>query len=247
MDGYEYRFIIDAFEPHTMPMARLAEYMADLARLLGAESRVHFARIEEGSLALVQNIEPSALAEVKGRITALEAGTPDAALFDAYNSLDLKLQKDDARAKLVAPKCAQIIEFLGRDRPQPITYGPFSEEGTLQGELISIRGKDITKHLIFQDGPVSYSNLQTNEEIARQLRHHMFDHVRVNGTGRWFRLEDGTWKLQSFTVRSFEILSDETLLDVVSRLRKVQGNRWSESQDPINELLKLRGDDDQVH
>lgn len=247
MDGYEYRFIIDVFKPNTIPMARLAEYMADLARLLGSEAHVHFDRLEESSLALVQTIEPAAYPAVQSRIRSLDAGTPDEALRKDYEALDLKLQKDKARAKLLPPNSALIIEFPGRDRPQPVTYGPFAEEGTLQGQLISIRGKDATKHLIIQDGPVSYSNLETSEEMARELRHHTFDYVRVNGTGRWLRLEDGTWKLQAFNVRSFEILSDEPLADVIAKLRKVSGNRWADSVNPISELLNLRGDDEQVH
>lgn len=247
MDGYEYKFIIDVFKPDTISMARLAEYMADLARLLGSEAQVHFNRLEESSLALVQTIEPAAYPAVQSRVRALEAGTPDEDLHKAFEALDLKLQTDKARAKLLPPKSAQIVEFPGRDRPQPMTYGPFSEEGTLQGQLVSIGGKDASKHLIIQDGPVRYSGLQTTEDMARELRHHTFDHVRVNGTGRWLRLEDGTWKLQSFIVRSFEILSDEPLADVVAKLRKVPGNRWTDSPDPIGELLDLRGDDDQVH
>lgn len=247
MDGYEYKFIIDVFKPNTISMARLAEYMADLARLLGSEAQVHFDRLEEGSLALVPTIEPAAYPIVQGRIRALEAGLPDDGLRKAFDDLDLKLLKDKAKAKLLPPKSGQIIEFPGRDRPKPNTYGPFSEEGTLQGQLVSIGGKDASKHLIIQDGPVRYSGLETSEDMARELRHHTFDHVRVSGTGRWLRLEDGTWKLQGFTVRSFEILSDEPLADVISKLRKVPGNRWVDSVDPISELLNLRSDDDQVH
>lgn len=247
MDVYEYKFVIDVFKPGTISMARLAEYMADLARLLGSEAQVHFDRLEESSLALVQYIEPAAYPAVQGRIRALEAGLPDENLRKAYEALDLKLQKDKARGKLLHPQSAQSIEFPGRDRPQPMIYGPFSEEGSLQGQLVSIGGKDASKHLIIQDGAVRYSGLETTENMARELRHHTFDHVRVNGTGRWLRSEDGTWKLQGFVVRSFEILSDEPLAEVVARLRNVPGNRWTDSADPIGQLLDLRGDDDQVH
>jgi hypothetical protein len=34
-DGTEYRFVIDAYSPDTMPMARLAQYMAELSQILG--------------------------------------------------------------------------------------------------------------------------------------------------------------------------------------------------------------------
>ena len=32
-EQHEYRFVIDAFSPETLPMSRLAEYMGELARL----------------------------------------------------------------------------------------------------------------------------------------------------------------------------------------------------------------------
>jgi hypothetical protein len=39
--GTEYRFKIGAYTPQTMPMARLAEYMAELAVLLGEPSPIN--------------------------------------------------------------------------------------------------------------------------------------------------------------------------------------------------------------
>ena len=42
----EYRFEIDAFTPATIPMARLAEYVSDLAKMFGNNSSVHLGRIE---------------------------------------------------------------------------------------------------------------------------------------------------------------------------------------------------------
>ncbi len=59
-DTDEYRFVIDAYSPETLPMSRLAEYMTDLARLFGTAERVHFVRLEAGSTVLVQRVEPEA-------------------------------------------------------------------------------------------------------------------------------------------------------------------------------------------
>ena len=53
-DQHEYRFVIDALSPDSLPMARLAEYMGELARLLGRPDQVHFERLEGGSTVLVQ-------------------------------------------------------------------------------------------------------------------------------------------------------------------------------------------------
>ena len=40
-----YHFVIDALTPESVPMARLAEYMADLADLFGHKEHVHFDRV----------------------------------------------------------------------------------------------------------------------------------------------------------------------------------------------------------
>lgn len=56
-----YRFVIDeSFTPDTLPMWRLAEYMTDMADLLGEKSYVHFVQIEGGSTVLVQDVEHEA-------------------------------------------------------------------------------------------------------------------------------------------------------------------------------------------
>ena len=57
MTPVEYVLRIDAFTPDTMPMARLAEYLGALARLLGHAEHTHFVRLEEGSAKLVHRVD----------------------------------------------------------------------------------------------------------------------------------------------------------------------------------------------
>ena len=42
----------------TLPMERLAQYMADLSKMLGEPARVHFVELREGSIGLVHVVEP---------------------------------------------------------------------------------------------------------------------------------------------------------------------------------------------
>ena len=49
-------FVIDAYSPETLPMSRLAEYMAQLATLLGEKSHVHFVELAAGSAKLVHAV-----------------------------------------------------------------------------------------------------------------------------------------------------------------------------------------------
>jgi hypothetical protein len=48
MTEYEYTFRIDVFTPETMPMARLAEYLAELSKLVGHSQSTHFDRVAPG-------------------------------------------------------------------------------------------------------------------------------------------------------------------------------------------------------
>ena len=64
----QYRLKIDVFSVDSLPMSRLAEYMAELAVRLGERERVHFSHLEAGSAVLVSDIEPVALLEVEERV-----------------------------------------------------------------------------------------------------------------------------------------------------------------------------------
>jgi predicted ATPase len=76
MDAHrEYRYVIDAFTSDTLPMARLAEYMREVAALLGEPERVHFARLEAGSAVLVSKIEARVGPKVAARVNGLKDGT----------------------------------------------------------------------------------------------------------------------------------------------------------------------------
>src|ERR1700740_2307709 len=53
----ELRFHIHEYTPHTLPMERLAEYLKNLAVLLGGTQEVHFVRLEAGSVSCALETE----------------------------------------------------------------------------------------------------------------------------------------------------------------------------------------------
>lgn len=146
-ETYEYRFRIDAFTPATMPMARLAEYMADLASLLGHAERVHFVRVEEGSVVLVQQIDPEGAPVVEARVKGIGCGEGHSDARRAFQALDQRLAQDNATGVLLEPTGAEVIRFLGRDRAKPVVYGSFRQQGSIDGILVRIGGKDESVHL----------------------------------------------------------------------------------------------------
>ena len=91
---HRYRFVIEAYTPETLPMARLAEYMGKMATLLGEKAHVHFVRIEEGSAALLQEVEPEAQPAVRERIHAMREQAGPADVRQAYEALNGLLVDD---------------------------------------------------------------------------------------------------------------------------------------------------------
>lgn len=239
----EYRYIIDAFTPETLPMARLAEYMRELAALLGQPEHVHFDRLERGSTVLISRIDASAAPKVMDRVRGLSDGTALEEVRTAFRQLDSMLAEDKAVGRLEDLTGAEIIVFPGRTRPKPQIFGPFNQEGTLDGRLVRIGGLGKAIRALLDDGHRVFPCSVTKEQ-AKKLAAHLFDVVRVTGRGRWTREGDGRWKLHSFKVFSFEVLNERSIAQVVDELRRVPGNGWRNIADPYTDLAKLRRDDD---
>jgi hypothetical protein len=129
----EHRFRIDVFTPETLPMERLAEYMARFAKLLGEEERVHFVSLEPGSAVLVARAEAQAAPKVEHRLIELSRGRGDPDTQKAFQELDDMLLADNAVGQLLDSSGAEIIAFPGRTRPKPLEFGPFREDAVLEG------------------------------------------------------------------------------------------------------------------
>ncbi len=239
----EYRFVIDAYSPETLPMSRLAEYMADLARLLGKAEQVHFVRLEPGSTVLVQNVEPEAVPEVRKRVQAIVRDDAPADVAAAFKALNRHLANDNAIGSLQEGD-GEVVRFPGRERPQPLTFGAFNEPGVLDGVLIRVGGRDDTVPVHLQDGDIIHV-CNATRDMARRLAAHLYGPVlRVRGEGRWERDADGNWSMKRFNISGFEELDDAPLAEIVGRLRAVEGSRWSDVDDLPAELQRLRGLDE---
>ena len=102
-------FVIDAYSPETLPMSRLAEYMAELATLLGEKEHVHFVELAAGSARLVHAVEHEASPKVRSRLHAARVGDGDPEARRAFDTLDHMLRDDNASGEL--------REATGREAP----------------------------------------------------------------------------------------------------------------------------------
>jgi hypothetical protein len=245
----EYRFTIaDSFTPETLPMERLGEYVAALAKLLGEQRNVHFQGIEAGSAVLVAFIDPPAQPKVRERVLAVRDGGGPSEARRAFADLDDLLRKDNATGTLSDRPGGVVIPFPGRNRPEPLVYGPFREDGTIDGQLIRVGGRDETVPVHLRDGAIIHTGLVCTPEVARRIAPYLYGPtLRVHGTGTWVRNGAGMWELLRFRISDFEILDDAPLLTVVGNLRKVKGSDWSAVPDPVRALLAERHGDEGAH
>lgn len=214
----EYRFIIDVFTPGTLPMARLAEYLSDLAELFGSKPQVHFIGVDEGSARLLQIVEKNATTRVDRRILMIETRSAKGGLRKAFDDLNDKLYDDNAVGLLVAPT-GKTIKFPGRERDLDKTAGPITENTTLDGEVIQIGGRDETISVYLRDGDKTHICTASREQ-GRGIAKYLFEgKVRASGLGTYVRNGFGEWERRRFVIESFWPLETEPLGAVISQLR----------------------------
>lgn len=235
----ERRFKIDVFTPETLPMERLAEYMLQFAKVLGEPERVHFVDVESGSAVLRARVEDVALPKVEHRLADASRGQGDVVALKALQSLDDMLAEDNAIGQLLDDSGAEIIAFPGRNRPKPLEYGPFREEGVLEGVVIKVGGKGTSVPIWLQDREAVYKNCTARRPVARKLaKHYDAGLLRVSGSGSWMRLANGAWLMRAFEIKDFEVLDDAPLAEVIRRLHEVECADWGD--DPLADLARLR-------
>ncbi|MBF0367936.1 MAG: hypothetical protein HQL52_00610 [Magnetococcales bacterium] len=250
-NSHEYRFIIDGFTPETIPMARLAEYMADLATIFGERESVHFGGVESGSAKLIPWVEPEAAPKVKFNIEQAKAGLAPKAAQDAIHNIDKLLREDNTTGRLTNNEGAEIIPFPGREAPTPTTYGPFNQEGSLDGTVFKLGGQKLGGQndlypVGLQSENIVYNCVASLSLVKCLSKFIMGPELRVWGKGRWFRSEEGQWELRKFRINSFDPLEEKKLTEVVKELRAIPGSGWNEIEDPFAELHRIRHGDDGV-
>jgi hypothetical protein len=242
-----YVFRIDAFSPDTLPMARLAEYMAQLAKLIGHIEHTHFVGIEDGSAQLVHTVDEEDAKGVRDRLSGVAAGSGPKDALVARTKLDDLLAEDRAVGELCEKGGGVILPFQGRLRAKPLTFPAFRQDGAIEGQVVSIGGKDTSAHAILQDGDITLTGLTMKRTTARELAPFLYGpKVRLTGNGRWERHPNGVWKLLEFRVEGFTPLDERPLAEVLQELRQLPGNGLMD-QSAYRDVMNLSSDDGALH
>jgi hypothetical protein len=213
-------FWIDAFTPATIPMARLAEYMAQLATILGEPASVHFVKLKRGGTRIVHKIENEAAPKVRERAASVRRGDAPRDALRAYENINKMLRDDNGTGALKESTDAIIIPFPGV-RSAEEKYAGIRERGTIDGEVIRVGGPHKWVPVLIETEGETFSGCWANRVLAKQLGARLFEPVRLHGAGKWDRSAEGKWILREFIIERFEPLSDEPLSEVLSRIRAI--------------------------
>lgn len=237
--SHEYRFEIDAFTPETIPLARLSQYLGDIARMMGESANVHLVRVDKGSTVPVIKVDWEAEPKVRERLRAVRFNEGPLEARRAYKEINRKLVEDNANGVLIDPGNAKVIEFPGRDEANQPEFGPIRQDAAFQGIPIRVGGEHDPVPVHLEDGEDKHIVLAPRR-IAKQIAPYLFTSVvRIEGKARWLRNRAGEWEMREFYAQSFEVLSEGDIRRDVARLRAIPAE-WKDRDDPLADLMSLR-------
>lgn len=237
-----YDFRIDAWRPDTLPLKRLSEYMAELAKLFGSTEHVHLIKVRAGSAIPELAVHKTAQLKVEARLSLVGTTGAPADITNPFRKLNTFLLEDNACATLRKKGGAMLIDFPGKKTPlaEEVTI---HEAGSLDGVVIRVGGSDDTVPVWLEDENRQRLGCTTSRSIAKELATHLFGEViRVNGNGKWRRSSDRIWHLENFTIKSWEALQKDDLESAIRDLRAVPGSGWNEMEDAQTAWRSLRNE-----
>lgn len=227
--------------PDTLPLARMALYLQEMANLLGARERVHFEKVVKSSASLRVWAEDGVADEVRNRVD-LAINAPDKAPKEAVASLrkiDDLLYQDGKKAQLKNPQNVVIYPFPGssRLRREPIVV---EDDCAVIGQVIKIGGRDDSIPLLLVDSDGSeYQCTVMGKELAKEISsYYLGGPIEVSGRAKWKKLEDGSWLMDSLKVKSFTPLCDDWDEAFEHMTRLSAG--WSDIEDVLARCAEIR-------
>jgi len=235
----EYRLKITAYSPETMPMKRLAEYLADMAVLLGEESHVHLIAVEASSTCPVVLVDWEAEPKIIERIQRVRNGEGPEEAQRASSNINARLRKDNASADLLNPLRSKVMEFPGAKADQPLEWPSINQAAELYGIPVWVGGRSELSNVDLLDGKQEWKCLATRAK-AISIAHHIYTAVlRVWGKGRWRKVPGANWELERFVIDDFAVMKAGNIEQAIDELRGVKAE-WKSLNDPLALLDAIR-------
>jgi hypothetical protein len=189
----------------------------------------------------VQTVDREAVPKVQQRAASVRRGDAPPDALKAFKSLNRMLREDNAVGALRERSTAVVLKFPGRLQPEE-KFTAVRQYGSIDGTINRIGGKDDTIHVSLEMDGQQVSGCYTNKTVAKELRHVLFDAVRLFGRGKWSRDGDGKWSLEEFKIEGFEALKDAPLSQVLTELRSIPTEWTDESYAELKGIRHGPGD-----
>ncbi|MGO9258552.1 MAG: hypothetical protein ACLQU1_19875 [Bryobacteraceae bacterium] len=220
----------------------IGEYLADFAELLGKDVEPRYHSIRRGSFVMRAKIPTEREIDVKTRAFLLRTGDAPEGAVRARERIARRLGINRAKSAVLLDSAqSKVIEIPVEKPIETATKVPgFIKAGSLQGKIIRIGGRQETVSVEIQDVDGIVYLCRASRDIARKLARDMFDPVvRVHGAGRWYRTEEGIWRVEDFQIARHEVLEDTSFAQTISELRAIPSG-WKDFADPHAELERIR-------
>ena len=234
------------FTPTTLPMARLAEYLTDLAVLLGHKESIHLIKVEDGSAQPLFYYDVLEEGRIFARVRGAANGTGDPEAVEAFQKIDKRLRRDNGSARLVNGK-ADLADFPGIRQEQQERYPKIRERRTIVGKLRRVGGRGDTIPIWIERADHKMFFCDTSEALSKRLSEFYLQVIKVHGIGIYIRSENDEWEQDRFIIQSFDPapLLEEDIRTTFDKLRAIDDNEWNQIKDPLAELRRIRHGDDE--
>jgi hypothetical protein len=233
----EVSWILEGRSPDQIPMARLAEYMSQLAVILGDVEHVHFARLEKACTKLVAKMRPGKTAQkAQSRVYAVRDRRAPLDAMRAYTRINEMVGEDKGSARVMFGAAA-VLRFPG-STSAPVGQFRIIQDTTITGRLYALL-EDENGKLKARIRPRTgnrYINCTVDRDVSRQLRNFFLDAVKVYGRGVWTRPASGNWTCENLHIVKVDPVKDVSLRDAINALRAIEAD-WQD--DPLGDWDSL--------
>jgi hypothetical protein len=220
----------------------IGEYVSDFAELLGRDVEPKYHSITRGSMRIRALVPFDREIDVKTRGFLLRTGDAPEDAIRARERISRRLGRNHAkRATLLDSAQSKVVEIpVEKPASAAAPVPSLTRAGSLQGRIIRIGGKQELVSVEIQDVDGMVYLCRATRDKARRLAREMFDPiVRVHGAGRWYRTEEGVWRVEDFQIADFEVLEDDSFSQSIAALRAVPSD-WKTLDDPNAALEQIR-------
>ncbi|MGZ9809961.1 hypothetical protein ACXN5S_05805 [Pseudoroseicyclus sp. H15] len=226
-------FELKGVKPDQVPMARMAQYMAEFSSLLGKQSGPLFSGVREGSTCIAASLtQDGGLSAGRRRVFDASRGEGPRDAVSAFEKLT-QMAAEDRHPARVIERSGTVVHFpKSASKVKRISVTEFgSITGRIAGIVDDKDGGARVRIRPMNDGALIYGSV--SGQLINTLGAYYRKYVRMSGIGEWVKDEGGAWSCTGIAVSEISVVDNISVLEAISRVRELN-LIWTD--DPFEEL-----------